>query len=835
MESDWKDQTVVEAYAQAMWPYGDAWRMALINPVILETAKRMCSQMAPHNAAEHLPIDDLPLDLGLVLQREALKCSSWESPQATHESLSSWHRTLAPGGYLSLKGLNILDLGCGEGHLARILTKLEATYLGIDVSQGLLNIAESGGWDPWVKHGRRTVAAAKVPPKISKTRKPFGSLFACADLDGPALAPSVNAIQHQLSQLGTPNLVVMTIVSDHLQDPGPVYSWVSRTLAAQPGERLFLLFALNHDYFDLDQLRNANSASRVVSSRFDAGDRITYFNACIHSAQQPVGVHIRSKRIIERHLRDARFRVVQSMPLYFWYGFSCDKQPANVRGIPPFIAFLARPLPTSSASRAQIKTLLESQWSPKADGLLNKLSQAQKDLLLGQTDQVEIVAFEPAQVAIGQHSLGGDLFVVLEGKLDLAVNGKPLLSGGPGQIFGELETGPQGRVAHYPYPVAAGDTGAKVLRIPASLAQHLTDKETTFGMSLFRQLRDRLVVWNWTNAPRTNPATEVKEHDSFNDELGIEEKPSSRCFEVISLYADRAARVLLAAAEQERQCGKRDSEGRCILLDCQKFLDRLRLQRANLQELSLVLRKMTALGIVDALPGDDLRKYFKLECNERWNHLVEESGRTFFEPFCKYAPPNTISPEAVFWGLVRDLRASDDIPSWQYAQTSQHTGMSEIKVQLTIRQHLLKMAAQKPTAQTHAEWHQLVKQWHLYLWNVNRLFFGGRPNFYVIHDPTMLRRLVLDTGRAVNYQAILRHRALTAISDPFEFEKKGGADFSDIVSSFQEKKEAKSPGRATFYLQRLSEFCLNDLRSFKGQLAFSGSTESFPPPVSWDT
>lgn len=838
METDWKSKAVVDAYAKAMWPYGDIWRMALVNPVILQTAQQMCSAICfeQSDSRHSMPLDSLPLDLGLVVQREALKCSHWDSPQFTCEALSEWHKQLLAqesGASASLNGLNVLDLGCGEGYLGRILTKLGATYLGIDVSAGLLNIAECGGWGPWIKKQK---SAARSPR--AKGRKQVESLFACADLEGDPLTSCLSAIKSQLDRLGNPNLVVMTIVFDHLQNPGPVLSWISQILAAGSGERAFLLFALNRDYFDLDRLGSGDSASQVVRSWVEEGERITHFNACIHSAQQPVGVYIRSKRIVERYLRDARFRVVQSMPLYFWYGFSCDKQPPSVRGIPPFTAFLARPLPRSNASCDDIKSTLEKQWSTEARGLLKELSEMQKKLLLDSVRQLEIIRFAAGQVAIGQHSLGGDLFVVLDGSLDLRVNDEPDLTGEPGQVFGELETGPQGRVAHYPYPVVAGVAGATILRIPSSVAEHLTDKDTSFGMSLFRQLRDRLVVWNWTNTRRTDSSFKmVSQHDELNEELGMTGTCRKDSFEVISLYADRVARVLLAASEEERQCGKRDSEGRCILLDFQQLQKRLRLpERKEQQELSLVLRKLTVLGIVDAFPGDDLRKYFKSECNMRWDQLVEESGRVIFDSHFKYSPRGPtkipITSEGAFWSIVRELHTANigDISKWEISRN----GVPALQAQIR-KEHLPKMDKQRPKNHDINQWESLVRRWYRFLWNVNRLFFGGRPNFYVIHDPTMLRRFVLDKGQSVNHHAILRHRALTAISDPFEFGKKGGADFSDIVSSIQEKKEAKAPGRATFYLQRLADFCLSDLRFCDGRLAFSGSNEGFLPPASWDT
>src|SRR3954469_20563797 len=99
MRSEWDDAALVEPWARAMGDHGDYWRQSLINPLVLSIGEAIAGGRDPFRAS-------------------------------VFEPLARNLRSDAPTA--SLAGLQITDLGCGEGCLGRLLAARGARYFGLD-------------------------------------------------------------------------------------------------------------------------------------------------------------------------------------------------------------------------------------------------------------------------------------------------------------------------------------------------------------------------------------------------------------------------------------------------------------------------------------------------------------------------------------------------------------------------------------------------------------------------------------------------------------------------------------------------------------------------------
>src|SRR4051794_23738798 len=147
MRLEWDDARLVQPWAAAMGEHGDYWREVLINPLALAVAERLAAGGDPFAGSAF----------------EALV----ERPAST-----------------SLGGVHLVDLGCGEGCLGRLVSGRGATYSGLDGSQALLAIARQRA-DP-------------------------GLRFAHADLE--------RAAGSALRDLPAPSLVTAIALLDHMED-----------------------------------------------------------------------------------------------------------------------------------------------------------------------------------------------------------------------------------------------------------------------------------------------------------------------------------------------------------------------------------------------------------------------------------------------------------------------------------------------------------------------------------------------------------------------------------------------------------------------------------------
>jgi len=119
MRCDWKKHNLSSEWLDNMGIYGDLPRRMFITPIVL-------------NLISHLVTENK--DLLHVQEKGIIKYTSiLLSDNYTPKMLEE---------YSSLKALNCLDLGCGEGYLNRHLINLRLNYIGIDSNYAFIKKAK---------------------------------------------------------------------------------------------------------------------------------------------------------------------------------------------------------------------------------------------------------------------------------------------------------------------------------------------------------------------------------------------------------------------------------------------------------------------------------------------------------------------------------------------------------------------------------------------------------------------------------------------------------------------------------------------------------------------
>ena len=269
MRAEWDQAQLVEPWAEAMGEHGDYWRQVLINPLVLAVAERVAAGGDPFAMSVFEPLlGGLP---SVVARTGAGGASNGGRVPGEAGAGGSGR---AAG---SLAGVTVLDSGCGEGCLGRLLCARGAGYVGLDSSEALLAIAR-----------RRALAAGHE----GRAR------FLTGELEEQAAAALAGA--------GTPSMAVAAVVLDHLGEVtgflGALASW-ARTL---PGDVPLLLITLAPERFQ-----------PVKAEVLRSGERIFLQRAVIESCQREVTVSQRSRRTYERMFRDAGLFIRRCEPLFF--------------------------------------------------------------------------------------------------------------------------------------------------------------------------------------------------------------------------------------------------------------------------------------------------------------------------------------------------------------------------------------------------------------------------------------------------------------------------------------------------------------------------------------
>ena len=413
MRSEWDEASLVEPWARAMGDHGDYWRQTLINPLVSALGE------------------------AIVGGRDPFAVSAFE-PLA---------RQLRAGGAApSLAGLSVVDLGCGEGCLGRLLTGRGARYAGLDSSEALLEVA--------------------------RRRADERATFTRVDLEvdgGEALA-----------RLPAPSLVTAVVVLDHMAEVGGLLETLGAWLAGQPGEVPLLCITLAPERFDPPRTPPVRPGEVTLERR-----------ALVESCQREVVLWLRSRRSYERSFRDAGLFVRACEPLYF-HRLHAQAPPAEREDVsrrPVFWAWLL------SARRRNQPAPEAVAWPPDSDAAALRASAgALPDSATG----ARVYDFRPGEVIVRVHNMGGELFGVLDGAARMMDGAQELMTFRAGEVLGDLETpDASGQCGSFPFDVVASDQGCRVAIYPEPIAGAALAASRDLGSRFFRLLRDRLRLALW--------------------------------------------------------------------------------------------------------------------------------------------------------------------------------------------------------------------------------------------------------------------------------------------------------------------------------------------------
>jgi 2-polyprenyl-3-methyl-5-hydroxy-6-metoxy-1,4-benzoquinol methylase len=606
---DWQPNHNVSAWADANgsdeWPFGDAWRMALINPVILNLAAAVQHGFTPTMCP--------PLYAGLAAQRKILLGQT--SPAELVERMKRWHQepvedTAAP---LDLPGVRLLDLGCGEAYLSRWLARFGIAYRGDDCSPGLLEIANC----------RRT--ALTEYPALND------HIYDLTDLS------TLDVSQQQKYDEFGPNLVTAIASLDHLPNPMPFLDSLSRFLARRGDAHVpFLAVTLNpHAYkrFETDKpfVTNVPSADWFPRESLGMVHSVQIGSTVRKGAQEdsdtksggPPGVvsvhaYFRTLHEWERIFTRSGFHVLDASPLQF----SERVLPVKVHFArqAPFHAWILYPkkrgrplasnevsslIPTGSLFSSELETIMES------------------------ADDLELIDFSKGERILYPQNLGSEVFVLVRGKAVRATGGRtPMQSFVGGEIMGELEaetprdfgaTETTAISSHNtflsrryvaavessrdPIEVLTGDKsgldeapGASLLKIPGHVFERITRRsEKRVTNVLFDQLRDKVLL-NLMKAPSSITKDEEKTWASVSKTYISKwtSKGAPFGFEGIQTVA----RGLVYLSVMEANDPSRDTDGHIVFCGREE-LGHLMEDRLNDDEIHSCLDFFHSIGLIE--------------------------------------------------------------------------------------------------------------------------------------------------------------------------------------------------------------------------------------------
>jgi trans-aconitate methyltransferase len=398
-----------------MGDHGDYWRQALINPLVVALGE------------------------AVVAGRDPFAVSVFE-PLARQLGTRETNDTLA--------GLTVVDLGCGEGCLGRLLTGRGARYAGLDASEALLQVAR-----------RRAGSDGRTS-------------FTRVDLESDATAA--------LGRLPTASLVTAVVVLDHMAEVGGLLEALAAWLAEQPAEVPILCITLAPERFDPPRAPPDHPGEVTIERR-----------ALVESCQREVVVWLRSRRAYERCFRDAGLFVRGCEPLYFHrlHAQAAVAEREDVSRRPVFWAWLL------SARRRRQPGPETVVWPADSDAAALRVSAA---TLPDGAGGVRVHEFRPGEVIVRVHNMGGELFGLLAGAARMMDGPQELMTFRAGEVLGDLETpDASGQCGSFPFDVVASDEGCRMAIFSEPVAAAVLAGSRDIGSRFFRLLRDRLRLALW--------------------------------------------------------------------------------------------------------------------------------------------------------------------------------------------------------------------------------------------------------------------------------------------------------------------------------------------------
>jgi trans-aconitate methyltransferase len=413
MRSEWDEASLVEPWARAMGEHGDYWRQTLINPLVVALGEAIAGGRDPFALSVFEPL--------------ARQLQAGEP---------------AP----SLVGLTVVDLGCGEGCLGRLLTARGARYAGVDASEALLDVAR-----------RRADERAS---------------FTQLDLE--------TAAAKALDRLPAASLVTAVVVLDHMAEVSRLLEALGAWLAEQSADVPLLCITLAPERFDPPRTPPVRPGEVTLERR-----------ALVESCQREVVLWLRSRRAYERCFRDAGLFVRACEPLYF-HRLHAQAAPVEREDVSRRPVFWAWRLSARRRRHPAPETVV---WPADSDAAALRASAA---TLPDPAGGGRILDFRPGEVIVRVHNMGGELFALLDGAARMMDGAQELMTFRAGEVLGDLETpDASGQCGSFPFDVVAGDQGCRVAIYSEPTAAAVLAASRDLGSRFFRLLRDRLRLALW--------------------------------------------------------------------------------------------------------------------------------------------------------------------------------------------------------------------------------------------------------------------------------------------------------------------------------------------------
>lgn len=383
-------------------PFGDLYRLWLINPAVIQVA------IAAARRRQNPTLESPPIELGIAVQVQGLTLGeNWRSLARLEE----WHRKVVEAAkkWQPLAGLTILDVGCGVGYRAQFLTALGAEYIGLDYNADFIAFAQK-------RFGR----------KGSHARFEVFDLDSLAGMDRDLAADTLR----NLCKGVAPDLVLSINVVEHLEHPAALLGAL-RQIFNHRGRTSALFFTTSHlrYYHHLIVPQKLDGPCRTVPTEVPI--------VCLDGRKVRLNEHRRFS--LASALRDCGYWVAQEALLSLPPGGDSVVQDTHLTtpltvnwGLAPFRAFVARPLPPDE----QVPPQVIKQVFERSD--LRMMSDTHEgDLIREIHAKARLLSLRPGELLLAKHNLGGCLYVVTEGALQ--VKNEPETTFGEYALLGELE------------------------------------------------------------------------------------------------------------------------------------------------------------------------------------------------------------------------------------------------------------------------------------------------------------------------------------------------------------------------------------------------------------
>ncbi len=508
-----KDTALIKSWREMGARYGDIYRRFLINPVIY----------------------------GLLVS------SDWRTaPSPIHYALAKWHKTYCKNGAalpddkwyeewtrMTVRANSILDLGCGEAYRGRWLSKSSVKYVGVDVSEFLLE---------------RAIAE---------------QAFHCVvkDLDAPDPLTGV------WRDVAPPEWTLAITLLDQLEHP----EWLLRDVAALYGTRhtgLMLVVTCNPEFYGYSGDETHPVAARIATVADDGG-----------------GVaYLRSRQSLRKMFRDSGMHVLDEasphLPAALASQGAIDATNLNLAHS-PFVFWL---LELHSTKRDPVDQKEIEEWLTElgSGSLEVEAVRALLSRLGPESAYLHWRRFQEDQVVVHRHNIGGRLFVVRDGTFEVDTGNAGVSnesrSGArkrwkfrANEVFGELEIQHEAeqRELRYSASVVAGREGerghAEALEVPAEVTRKLMQASSLLGNPFFNVLRRKVLNGLLRYDPTSFPES-VTSEKRFKKALQNHQAPTDQLQLTIGPVV-AVASLLLHGLDADRERGiVRDPRHRLVVV-----------------------------------------------------------------------------------------------------------------------------------------------------------------------------------------------------------------------------------------------------------------------------